>query len=95
MGVRGRRYCTRRCDIRPHLPRYGESRAPRKIVIVTSLVVSAVCVALAGRVATLPLAVALMAVTVFFMNLTLGAYWGTILDTVPHTRMGSVGGSCI
>jgi len=26
------------------------------------------------------------------MNLTLGAYWGIILDTVPHTRMGSVGG---
>ncbi|BFG80538.1 MFS transporter [Paraburkholderia terrae] len=70
----------------------GRAVLSRKIVIVTSLVVSAVCVALAGRVATLPLAVTLMAVTVFFMNLTLGAYWGIILDTVPQTRMGSVGG---
>ncbi|SAK86481.1 transmembrane sugar transporter [Caballeronia hypogeia] len=70
----------------------GKAVLSRKIVIVTSLLISAVCVALAGSVATLTLAVTLMAVTVFFMNLTLGAYWGIILDTIPQTRMGAVGG---
>jgi MFS transporter, ACS family, hexuronate transporter len=70
----------------------GKAVLSRKIVIVVSLLVSAVCIALAGRVGTLSLAVTLMAITVFFMNLTLGAYWGIILDTVPKSRMGSVGG---
>ncbi|TFE36849.1 MFS transporter [Paraburkholderia dipogonis] len=70
----------------------GNAVLSRKVVIVTSLLISAACVALAGQVSTLALAVTLMATTVFFMNLTLSAYWGIILDTVPQSRMGSVGG---
>ncbi|SDV48785.1 MFS transporter [Chitinasiproducens palmae] len=70
----------------------GKAVLSRKIIIVTSLLISAACVALAGRVQTLEWAVALMAITVFFINLTLSAYWGIILDTVPQSRMGSVGG---
>jgi MFS transporter, ACS family, hexuronate transporter len=70
----------------------GKAVLSRKIVIVTSMLICAVCVAMAGRVSTLAVAVTLMAIAVFFMNLTLSAYWGIILDTVPKSRMGSVGG---
>lgn len=70
----------------------GDALKSRKIVIVGGLLVAAVCVACAGMVETVGAAVALMAITVFFMNLTLSVYWAIILDTVEPARMGGVGG---
>lgn len=70
----------------------GNALLARKLVIVVSLLVAAACVACAGKASDVTTAVSLMAITVFFMNLTLGAYWGIILDTVEPGRMGGVGG---
>ncbi|MQR02738.1 MFS transporter [Glaciimonas soli] len=70
----------------------GDALKSRKIVIVTGLLVAAVCVALAGIANSVGMAVALMSITVFFMNLTLSVYWAIILDTVEPARMGGVGG---
>ncbi|AIY42745.1 Hexuronate transporter [Collimonas arenae] len=70
----------------------GNALRARKIVIVGGLLVAAACVALAGVADSVGAAVALMAVTVFFMNLTLSGYWAIILDTVEPGRMGGVGG---
>lgn len=70
----------------------GNALKSRKIVIVGGLLVAAVCVACAGAASSVGAAVALMGVTVFFMNLTLSVYWAIILDTVEPARMGGVGG---
>ncbi|WP_028227867.1 MFS transporter [Paraburkholderia ferrariae] len=70
----------------------GNALLSRKLVIVTSLLISAACVAIAGLSDSVNVAVALMAITVFFMNMTLGVYWGIILDIVEPERMGGVGG---
>jgi ACS family hexuronate transporter-like MFS transporter len=70
----------------------GNALFSRKLVIVVSLLVAAACVAGAGLATDVVTAVSLMAITVFFMNLTLGVYWGIILDTVEPARMGGVGG---
>ncbi|WP_424252604.1 MFS transporter [Collimonas pratensis] len=70
----------------------GNALKSRKIVIVGGLLVAAVCVALAGIANSVAMAVALMSITVFFMNLTLSVYWAIILDTVEPARMGGVGG---
>ncbi|MGS0897222.1 MFS transporter [Burkholderia stagnalis] len=70
----------------------GNALLARKLVIVISLLVSAVCVAIAGNADTVNVAVAMMAITVFFMNMTLGVYWGIIIDIVEPARMGGVGG---
>ncbi|AIY41709.1 putative glucarate transporter [Collimonas arenae] len=70
----------------------GNALKSRKIVIVGGLLIAAACVALAGTADSVGAAVALMATTVFFMNLTLSVYWAIILDTVEPGRMGGVGG---
>ncbi|WP_230427210.1 MFS transporter [Collimonas humicola] len=70
----------------------GNALKSRKIVIVVGLLVAAACVALAGIANSVGMAVALMSITVFFMNLTLSVYWAIILDTVEPARMGGVGG---
>jgi ACS family hexuronate transporter-like MFS transporter len=70
----------------------GNALKSRKIVIVGGLLVAAGCVACAGTANSVGAAVALMATTVFFMNLTLSVYWAIILDTVEPARMGGVGG---
>lgn len=70
----------------------GNALKSRKIVIVGGLLVAAVCVACAGTADSVGAAVALMGITVFFMNLTLSVYWAIILDTVEPARMGGVGG---
>ncbi|KXU82810.1 hexuronate transporter [Paraburkholderia monticola] len=70
----------------------GNALKSRKIVIVGGLMVAAACVACAGTVSSVGAAVALMGITVFFMNLTLSVYWAIILDTVEPARMGGVGG---
>lgn len=72
--------------------RSGNALFARKLVLVGSLLVAAVCVALAGIVRGVVPVVALMAVSVFFMYLTASTYWAIILDTVPEARVGGVSG---
>jgi MFS family permease len=70
----------------------GNALFSRKLVLVTSLLIAAICVALAGVVTSVEAAVALMAVSVFFMYLTGSTYWAIILDTVERARIGGVSG---
>ena len=72
--------------------RTGDAVFARKLVLVGCLGIAAVCVALAGLVASVEAAVLLMAVSVFFMYLTGNTYWAIILDTVEPGRIGGVGG---
>lgn len=72
--------------------RTGNALLSRKIVLVGSLIVAAASVAMAGLVDGVVPAVALMAVTVFFMYLTASTYWAIILDTVEEARVGGVSG---
>ena len=72
--------------------RTGRALFSRKLVLVSSLIVAAVCVALAGLVTTVTGVVALMATAVFFMYLTASTYWAIILDTVEPGRVGGVSG---
>jgi ACS family hexuronate transporter-like MFS transporter len=70
----------------------GNAVGARKLLLVGALLIAAICVALAGSVDTVQAAVALMAVSVFFMYLTGNTYWAIILDTVDKDRVGGVGG---
>ena len=70
----------------------GNAVMARKLVLVGGLLVAAVCVALAGEVTGVLAAVALMAVSVFFMYLTGHTYFTLILDTVDNDRVGGVSG---
>ncbi|MFE0756344.1 MFS transporter [Inquilinus sp. NPDC058860] len=72
--------------------RTGNAVFARKLILVGSLAIAAICVALAGIVTGVAGVVALMAVSVFFMYLTANTYWAIILDTVEEGRVGSVGG---
>lgn len=70
----------------------GNALLAKKLVIVVSLVVAAACIAVAGVAASIVTAVLLLAVTVFFMSMTVGVYWGVIMDVVEPARVGAVGG---
>ncbi|AXF10245.1 MFS transporter [Paraburkholderia graminis] len=70
----------------------GRPLLSRKIVLGTCLGAAAVCVALAGRVASTQSAVALMSVSIFFLYVTGAVYWAVIQDTVPREHVGGVGG---
>ncbi|MFM0197086.1 MULTISPECIES: MFS transporter [Paraburkholderia] len=70
----------------------GKPLLSRKIVLGTCLGAAAVCVALAGRVASTEGAVALMSVSIFFLYVTGAVYWAVIQDTVPREHVGGVGG---
>jgi len=72
--------------------RTGDAVFARKSVLITCLIVAALCVALAGLVESTTGAVMLMAVSVLFMYLTANTYWAIILDTVEPGRVGGVGG---
>lgn len=60
------------------------------MVLVGGLLIAAVCVALAGSVNTVPAAVALMAVSFFFMYPTGNTYWAIILDTADRGGVGGI-----
>lgn len=64
----------------------------RKVVLVTCLFASAVCIGLAGIVSTTISAVTLVAFSVFFLYLTGAIYWAIIQDVVDPNNVGSVGG---
>ncbi|HYS65390.1 MAG TPA: MFS transporter, partial [Paraburkholderia sp.] len=70
----------------------GKPLLSRKLVLSTCLGAAAVCVALAGRVASTQSAVALMSVSIFFLYVTGAVYWAVIQDTVPREHVGGVGG---
>jgi sugar phosphate permease len=70
----------------------GNALWSRKLVLVSGLLIAAVCVALAGTVTSVGSAVALMTVSVFFMYLTGNTYWAIILDTISKGRVGGVSG---
>jgi D-galactonate transporter len=70
----------------------GNALYARKLILISSLLIAAVCVALAGIASSVVLVVALMAVSVFFMYLTASTYWAIVLDTVEAPRVGGVGG---
>ncbi|PFO08355.1 MFS transporter [Bacillus sp. AFS076308] len=64
----------------------------RKVVLVSCLFLSAVCIGIAGLVATTVSAVTLVALSVFFLYLTGAIYWAIIQDVVQQKSVGSVGG---
>lgn len=64
----------------------------RKVVLVSCLFVSAVCIGIAGVVSTIVSAVVLVALSVFFLYLTGASYWAIIHDVVDQSNVGSVGG---
>ncbi|WNC13700.1 MFS transporter [Brevibacillus brevis] len=64
----------------------------RKVVLVSCLFVSAVCIGVAGIVSTTVSAVALVALSVFFLYLTGAIYWAIVQDVVDQNNVGSVGG---
>lgn len=70
----------------------GRALLARKIVLVTSLGVGALCIALTGSVTDLTGAVALMATAVFFMYASYNTYFAIVLDTVEKDRVGAAGG---
>ncbi|HVY16990.1 MAG TPA: MFS transporter [Rhodopila sp.] len=72
--------------------RTGNALFSRKLILVGSLAIAAVCVALAGVASTIAMVVTLMAVSVFFMYLTASTYFAIVLDTVEGARVGAVGG---
>ncbi|MCM3537906.1 MFS transporter [Priestia endophytica] len=64
----------------------------RKLVLVTCLFLSAVCIGFAGLVTTTASAVTLVAFSVFFLYLTGSIYWAIVNDVVDKNNIGSVGG---
>ncbi|CAI0813770.1 MFS transporter [Serratia marcescens] len=70
----------------------GKLLLSRKIVLVTSLLAAAVCVALAGTVSSVVPAVMLMSVSIFFLYITGALYWAIIQDVVHKSRVGGASG---
>jgi MFS family permease len=64
----------------------------RKLVLVVCLILSAICVGLAGLFSALAWAVAFMAAAIFFVYLTGATYWAIIQETVPAEHMGAASG---
>jgi ACS family hexuronate transporter-like MFS transporter len=74
------------------LQRTGRALVARKIVLVSCLGLSAICVTLTGFVTTVGSAIALVAIAVFFLYLTGSTYWAIIQDTVHAGHVGGAGG---
>ncbi|ATH95655.1 hexuronate transporter [Bacillus glycinifermentans] len=70
----------------------GKQMFSRKAVLVVCLLVAAVCIGFAGVVTTAAGAVALVALSVFFLYVTGITYWAIIQDIVHPDRVGGVGG---
>ncbi|MGK9236122.1 MFS transporter [Inquilinus limosus] len=70
----------------------GRALLSRKLVLIGGLGVAAVGVALAGDVADVSSAVALMSVSIFGLYLTGSIYWAVIQDAVRGENVGGVGG---
>jgi sugar phosphate permease len=70
----------------------GNALLSRKLVLVTSLLLAALCVALAGVVSSVGPAVALMSVCVFFMYLSGSLYFTLVIDLTEQQHVGAVTG---
>lgn len=64
----------------------------RKLILVSCLLASAICVGLSGLVTNIVPAVALMSVSIFFLYVTGSIYWAIIQDVVHTSKVGSVSG---
>jgi ACS family hexuronate transporter-like MFS transporter len=74
------------------LRRTGRPLFARKVVLTTCLSIAAVSVILAGLVATVGSAVALMGSAVLFLYVSGSCFWAILHDTVQNQNIGGVGG---
>jgi ACS family hexuronate transporter-like MFS transporter len=72
--------------------RTGRRLYSRKVVLVSCLTISAVCVGFTGFAESATSAVTLMTVAVGFLMLAAPAYWTLIQDAAPKEYVGSAGG---
>jgi len=72
--------------------RTGKQFFSRKVVLVSCLITSAVCVGLTSTASSATSAVILMTVAVGFLMLAAPAYWTLIQDAAPKEYVGSAGG---
>jgi D-galactonate transporter len=72
--------------------RTGKQFFSRKVVLVTCLATSALCVGLTSTATTAISAVVMMTVAVGFLMLAAPAYWTLIQDAAPKEYVGSAGG---
>lgn len=72
--------------------RTGRRLFSRKVVLVTCLLIAAVCVGFTGQLESVTSAVIVMTVAVGFLMLSAPAYWSMIQDTVPDHQVGTAGG---
>ncbi|KHD85582.1 hexuronate transporter [Heyndrickxia ginsengihumi] len=70
----------------------GKAVFSRKIVLVTCLIASAICVALTGLASTVITAVTLMTFGICFLYLQATTYWAIIQDVVPSDKVGGTSG---
>ncbi len=72
--------------------RTGDPVSARKLILVSSLAIAAIGVASAGLVASPAAAVAVMAITMFFLYLSGSQYFAIVLDLIPASHVGAVTG---
>ncbi|WP_260431285.1 MFS transporter [Burkholderia contaminans] len=72
--------------------RTGKRMFSRKVVLVTSLLIAAVCIGLTGMVGEAATAVGVMTVAIGFLMLAAPAYWAIIQDSVPRHQVGTASG---
>ncbi|KAF1020403.1 MAG: Hexuronate transporter [Paracidovorax wautersii] len=70
----------------------GRQLFSRKIVLVSCLLVAAVCIALTGQMRSVTMVIIVMTVAIGFLMLTAPAYWSLIQDSVPSHHVGTAGG---
>ncbi|MCC5467227.1 MFS transporter [Pelosinus baikalensis] len=70
----------------------GKLLFSRKVVLVTCLMLAAICVGLTGFVNDVVSAVSLMTVGICFLYLQATTYWAIIQDIVPSDRVGGTSG---
>jgi ACS family hexuronate transporter-like MFS transporter len=72
--------------------RTGRRLFSRKVVLVTCLLIAALCVGFTGQLESVTGAVIVMTLAVGFLMLSAPAYWSMIQDTVPDHQVGTAGG---
>jgi ACS family hexuronate transporter-like MFS transporter len=72
--------------------RTGRRLFSRKVVLVTCLLIAALCVGFTGQLESVTSAVIVMTLAVGFLMLSAPAYWSMIQDTVPDHQVGTAGG---
>ncbi|WP_454805945.1 MFS transporter [Paraburkholderia fungorum] len=72
--------------------RTGKRMFSRKVVLVTSLLFAAACIALTGLVDEVYTAVGVMTVAIGLLMLAAPAYWAIIQDSVPRHQVGTASG---